>query len=168
MFFRSHREIRSKPNTINKMKFKPKKAAELLEFAMASVIMFLFLAVIINLANIVMHQGMLDDALMTAAQQGAQLGGAGSASSGPSRSTYYSFMQGMPNGANNPLTFNVVTGSTCTVSSPNNFVTLNGTVTVPVVLPGIYHALHVFLGPNATAAGYVVSSTEVARCEVVG
>jgi Flp pilus assembly protein TadG len=138
-----------------------RRGVEMLEFTMIVPFLFLFICFSIDMGNVVFLEGTLHDAVFVSARTGAQFGAAGTNTSGASYNAFNQAVSGLPGGTGNIASYTVVSGSTCTTNSPNNYVQINATYRMQLITPGLYQVLSIFGGP------FVLKATGVARCEVV-
>jgi hypothetical protein len=159
------------------------RAATMIEFAFILPIFMFLLLFSIDMGQVILMSGAMQDATFSAARTGAQLGGAGfDASTGAlvcpttgrcsAGSTYASFertVDQIPFGSQNQVTgMSVLTGARCTASGQDDHGALRVTYSVRLVTPGLNTMLSMMKGgADRPDAPWQMSATAVARCEIV-
>jgi Flp pilus assembly protein TadG len=153
-------------------KSRRKIGAALLEFAFVLPMFLFMITFAIDMGRMTFISAVLQDSAFTSARAGAQVGGAGSATTGESRKAFDSAVALLPTGQQGRISgFKVATGATCVKEAPttstrpdNRYVTIKIKYTVPLITPGLRKLL------DATAPNegpWQLGATGIARCEVV-
>lgn len=160
-----------------------KRAATMIEFAFILPIFMFLLLFTIDMGQVILMSGAMQDATFSAVRAGAQVGGASydartgvaaCQATGPctTGSTYRTFKKAtsqIPFAATNTVKgMSILSGGKCATTGANAFVSVRTDYSVKLITPGLNAMLGMIDG--ATTAGdpaWQLHATAVARCEVV-
>jgi Flp pilus assembly protein TadG len=154
------------------LRHRRRRATALLEFVLI-LPLFLFLTLfIIDASRMLFVKGAMSDVSYRTARAGAVVGGAGTATSGPSRTAFDAAVVEVP-GADSAerLTLQITRGQTCTVADP--YVAIDVSFRLRLLTPGLAQLLDFSTGSTTGSSGalasgqFEMSSSAIARCEVV-
>lgn len=157
----------------------------MIEFAFVLPIFMFLLMFVVDMGNLVLQSGAMQDATFSAARTGAQVGGGGistagsgsvvcgdggDCSNGAARANLNATAAQIPgNGKLGQIvSMEVVRGNKCTIDQPN--VTLRTTYSTQLVTPGLAGMLRLATGTSGTSAAdgnWTLRATATARCEVI-
>jgi Flp pilus assembly protein TadG len=144
------------------------RGAQLLEFAITLPLFLFMLMFSLDLGRMVFMSGLIHDAAFTSARAGAQIGGAGSATTGASRKAFNEVVSNY-GWKGTDATYKVVSGATCAkaANSADNFVAVDVSYKVFFITPGLNSLLGVLRGgPTASDGSWTLKATGLARCEI--
>lgn len=145
-------------------RFHKKRGSGLLEFALVLPLFLMLVCFVVDMGRMTFYSAVVHDAAFSAARAGAQVGTAGSASSGASRTAFNNAVDSaIPGGSSSIQNFVITSGAPCAATGTDAYVTVKGSVNVSLVTPGLYALLNV-TSSNST---WALNASSAARCEVV-
>lgn len=155
----------------------------MIEFAFILPIFMFLLLFTIDMGQVILMSGAMQDATFSAARAGAQVGGAsvdartgttvcgrtGACSSGSTYRTFARAADQIPFAATKSATkLSIRSGGVCTTTGADSHVGIDVTYNVRLLTPGLNSMLGLMNGTNGGKdADWAMKATAVARCEIV-
>lgn len=163
-----------------------RRAATMMEFVLILPVLLFVTLFTVDMGNVILTNGAMQDAAYSAARSGAQVGGGGlvpstgrypcalnvSCTQGVAYDSFKESVQNVPGFSKKVFDgakMQLQSGSRCTAaggSVPNNHVTVKVTYTQNMVTPGLTWLMS-WTGSNVADGKWNMSVTAVSRCEVV-
>ena len=161
-----------------------RRAATMIEFAFVLPIFMFLLLFTIDMGQVILMSGAMQDATFSAARAGAQIGGAsydartgtavcassGRCSAGSTYRTFQRAVEQIPFASQNTVKgMSIRHGGTCATRGANAYVEVRTSYAVRLATPGLNAMLDVVKGSSASGGdgAWAMSATGLARCEVV-
>lgn len=146
-----------------------RRGAQMLEFAIVLPIVLFMLTFMLDMGRMVLISGVLQDATQVAARSGAQVGGAGSPTTGPAREALDQSLDDYPGvEAETTHSFVIESGERCRTTGTNRHVAIQVNYPVDFITPGLTMFLNMMDGEDRAPEGaWLLRATAVSRCEIV-